>query len=66
MHQKYYVINEDINLLSNINLAQQDYTDKLFDIIQTPTEEMIAESLTTVCLQLCDCWGRFCHFVTSM
>jgi len=34
------------HLLSNINFAQQYYIDKLFEIIQTPTEEMIANSVT--------------------
>jgi hypothetical protein len=31
--------------LSKINLAQQYHTDKLYEIIQTPTDEMIADSL---------------------
>ena len=34
------------HLLSKINLAQQYHADKLFEIIQTPTDEMIADSLT--------------------
>ena len=34
------------HLLRKINLAQQYYGDKLFEIIQTPTDEMIADSLT--------------------
>ena len=34
------------HLLSKINLAQQYFADKLYVIIQTPTEEMIADSLT--------------------
>ena len=29
-----------------INLAQQYHADKLFEIIQTPTDEMIADSFT--------------------
>ena len=33
------------HLLSKINLAQQYHADKLFEIIQTPTDEMIADSL---------------------
>ena len=34
------------HLLSKINLAQQYYADKLYVIIQTPTEDMIADALT--------------------
>jgi hypothetical protein len=34
------------HLLSKINLAQQYHADKLFEIIQTPTDDMIADSLT--------------------
>ena len=34
------------HLLSKINLAQQYHADKLYEIIQTPTDEMIADSLT--------------------
>ncbi len=34
------------HLLSKINLAQQYHADKLFEIIQTPTDEMIADFLT--------------------
>jgi hypothetical protein len=34
------------HLLSKINLLQQYHADKLFEIIQTPTGEMIADSLT--------------------
>ena len=37
------------HLLSKINLAQQyfdKYSDKLYVIVQTPTEEMIADALT--------------------
>ena len=34
------------HLLSKINLAQQYYADKLYVIIQTPTEVMIADALT--------------------
>ena len=34
------------HLLSKINLAQQYYADKLYVIIQTPTEDMIADGLT--------------------
>jgi len=34
------------HLLSKINLAQQYYTDKLYIIIQTPTDDMIADGLT--------------------
>ena len=33
------------HLLSKINLAQQYYADKLFEIIQSTTDEMIADSL---------------------
>ena len=33
-------------LLSKISLAQQYHVDKLFEIIQTPTDEMIADSFT--------------------
>ena len=33
------------HLLSKINLALQYHTDKLFEIIQTPTDEMIADLL---------------------
>ena len=32
--------------MSKINLAQQYYADKLYVIIQTPTEDMIADALT--------------------
>ena len=31
---------------SKINLAQQYHADKLFEIIQTPTDVMVADSLT--------------------
>jgi hypothetical protein len=34
------------HLLKKINLAQQYYADKLYVIIQTPTEDMLADSLT--------------------
>ena len=34
------------HLLSKINLAQQYHADKLYEIIQNPTDEMIADSLT--------------------
>jgi hypothetical protein len=34
------------HLLSKINLLQQYHADKLFEIKQTPTDEMIADSLT--------------------
>ena len=34
------------HLLCKINLAQQYFADKLYDIIQTPTEDMIADALT--------------------
>jgi len=34
------------HLLSKINLAQQYFADKLYVIVQTPTEEMIADALT--------------------
>ena len=34
------------HLLSKINLAQQYHADKLYEIIQTPTDDMIADSLT--------------------
>ena len=34
------------HLLRKINLAQQYHADKLFEIIQTPTDEMIEDSLT--------------------
>ena len=34
------------HLLSKINLAQQYYADKLYTIIQTPTDDMIADTLT--------------------
>ena len=34
------------HLLSKINLAQQYYADKLYIIIQTPTDDMIADGLT--------------------
>ena len=34
------------HLLGKINLAQQYHADKLFEIILTPTDEMIADSLT--------------------
>ena len=34
------------HLLSKINLAQEYFADKLYVIIQTPTEEIIADSLT--------------------
>ena len=34
------------HLLSKINLAQQYFAEKLYVINQTPTEEMIADSLT--------------------
>ena len=34
------------HLLIKINLAQQYFADKLFVIVQTPTEEMIADALT--------------------
>ena len=34
------------HLLSKINLAQQYFEDKLYVIVQTPTEEMIADALT--------------------
>ena len=34
------------HLLSKINLAQKYHTDKLFEIIRTRTDEMIADSLT--------------------
>ena len=33
-------------MLSKINLAQQYFADKLYVIVQTPTEEMIADALT--------------------
>jgi hypothetical protein len=34
------------HLLCKINLAQQYFADKLYDVIQTPTEDMIADALT--------------------
>ena len=34
------------HLLSKINLCQQYFADKLYEIIQTPTDEMIADALT--------------------
>jgi hypothetical protein len=34
------------HLLSKIDIAQQYFADKLYEIIQTPTEEMIADALT--------------------
>ena len=34
------------HLWSKINLAQQYYADKLYIIIQTPTDDMIADGLT--------------------
>ena len=34
------------HLISKINLPQQYHADKLFEIIQSPTDEMIADSLT--------------------
>ena len=33
------------NMLSKINLAQKYYADKLYIIIQTPTDDMITDAL---------------------
>ena len=35
-----------MHLLSKINLAQKYYADKLYAIIQTPPDDMIADDLT--------------------
>jgi len=34
------------HLLSKINLAMQYHADNIIEIIETPTDEMIADSLT--------------------
>ena len=43
---KYTKTKQVTHLLRKINLAQQYFADKLYAIVQTPTHEMIAHTLT--------------------